>query len=119
MEDRTKIPRGVRGVYVLLRHDHGRFNVLYVGLAAGRGGVRARLYSHTKSETKRKLCTHFSVFEAWPNITKTELAELEGLFREIYRKDREANKLNKYKKHWPIQKVRVRNLRKWHEVNKV
>jgi hypothetical protein len=32
---------------------------------------------------------------------------LEGLFREIYRKDEAANKLNRQKRHKPIQRVRV------------
>ncbi|GAF97179.1 unnamed protein product, partial [marine sediment metagenome] len=33
------------------------------------------------------LWTHFSIFEVWENITENEIKELEGLFRQIYRKD--------------------------------
>ena len=39
----------------------------------------------------------FSIFEIWDNIREDEIKELEGLFREIYKKDSSANKLNKQK----------------------
>ena len=49
--------------------------------------------SHPKK--KAGLWTHFSVFEVWDNITQAEVVEPEGLFREIYRQDARANRLNK------------------------
>ena len=74
--------------------------------------MRARLRAHANSKRKRKLWTHFSAFEVWPNITQAEITELEGLFREIYRKDKRANALNRQKRHKNIQAVRVRDLEK-------
>jgi hypothetical protein len=79
-------------------------------MAEGGVGIRARLQAHANSKRKRKLWTHFSAFEVWPNITEAEIAEMEGLFREIYRKDKRANALNRQKRHRKLQKVRVRNL---------
>jgi hypothetical protein len=79
-------------------------------MADGKIGVRARLKAHAGSKRKRKMWTHFSAFEVWPNIMETEISELEGLFREIYRKDRRANGLNRQRRHQRIQKVRVRAL---------
>ena len=72
----------------------GSYNVVYVGMAgAGQGGgIRRRLNSHKRN--KPGLWTHFSVFEVWDNITEAEVAELEGLFRQIYSKDSRANRLN-------------------------
>jgi hypothetical protein len=46
----------------------------------------------------------------WPNITEAEITELEGLFREIYRKDKRANRLNRQKRYRKIQNVRVRDV---------
>jgi hypothetical protein len=87
------LPRGMRGIYVLYkqRRDAKRFDVVYVGMAAS-GGMRPRLRSHKKK--KAELWTHCSVFEVWENITPTEVAELEGIFRHIYRKDSRAAQLN-------------------------
>lgn len=81
-------------------------------MADGDAGIRTRLKAHASSKQKSQLWTHFSAFEVWPNITEAEIAELEGLFREIYRKDKQANALNRQKKHRKIQDVRVRNLSK-------
>lgn len=91
-----ELPVGLRGIYVLYRYrkDGNRYDVVYVGMArAGRGrGMRNRLRRH--AATKSGLWTHFSVYEAWPNIRDEEISELEGLFRHIYRSDSAANKLN-------------------------
>jgi hypothetical protein len=106
------VPTGFRGIYALHLHRPRvrKFDVVYVGMADGELGVRARLRAHADSRRKRKMWTHFSAFEVWPNITEAEISELEGLFREIYRKDRRANRLNRQRRHREIQKVRVRNL---------
>jgi len=93
------VPRDLRGIYVLYKREDPRqrdtkehYNVVYVGMAR-KGGIRWRLRSHRKS--KRKKWTHFSVFEVWPNISDSEVAELEGLFRHLYRRDSVASSLNK------------------------
>jgi hypothetical protein len=87
-----------------------KFDVVYVGMADGSAGIRARLKTHANSKRKRKLWTHFSMYAVWPNITEAEIAELEGLFREIYRKDKRANALNRQRRCRQLQNVRVR---KW------
>jgi hypothetical protein len=106
------VPKGFRGIYALHRHRPRlkKYDVVYVGMAEGGVGIRARLRAHANSKRKRRMWTHFSAFEVWPNITEAEIVELEGLFREIYRKDKRANELNRQKRHRKIQKVRVRNL---------
>src|ERR1700683_3152715 len=90
----SSVPRGRRGIYVLYhqRRQKGKilFDVVYVGLATL--SMRRRLDSHLKR--KPDLWTHFSVYEVWDNIRDEEIVELEGLFRHIYRKDTNANRLN-------------------------
>jgi hypothetical protein len=78
---------------------------------AAKGGIWSRLKSHMKSQTK--VWSHFSVFKVWENIREDDVEELEGLFREIYRKDKRANRFNKQKKFKKIQMVREDDLRKW------
>ena len=75
------VPKGLRGIYALHRHRPriSKYDVVYVGMAEGAAGVRARLRAHANSKRKRKMWTHFSAFEVWPNITEAEIAELEGL----------------------------------------
>lgn len=98
-ENALLIPSQIRGIYVLYKRNrrNGALNVVYVGMAGvgRRSGVRGRLKSHLRK--KDGLWTHYSVFEVWDNITLAEVAELEGLFREIYRYDAKANRLNKQK----------------------
>src|SRR5713226_6868166 len=111
-EDAKLVPHGTRGIYALLhlRKRLGKYDVVYIGMAA-EGGIRSRLKSHMKSQSK--VWSHFSIFKVWPNISEDEVEELEGLFREIYRKDKRANRFNKQKKCKKIQMVRVDNLGKW------
>jgi len=106
------VPHGTRGVYALLHHQprRGKYNVVYIGMAAT-GGIRSRLTGHKKSKTK--IWTHFSLFEVWDNIAESEVTELEGLFREIYRKDSLANRSNKQKRCRPLQAVRNDELSEW------
>jgi hypothetical protein len=116
------LPRSLRGIYVLYKRrlDHGRekYDVLYVGMAAAgrRGGMRGRLMSHARSKRKGKLWTHFSAFEVWDNIRDDEVAELEGLFRHIYRKDSNANALNIQRGFKKTRSVREDDLSKWRKV---
>ncbi|QDV61112.1 GIY-YIG nuclease family protein [Crateriforma conspicua] len=89
IDDINSMRKGLRGIYVLYDND----DVVYVGMTTGgRGGIRARLKRHRAK--KANLWTHCSVFEVWDNIRDEEIAELEGLFRHIYRHDSVANKLN-------------------------
>jgi hypothetical protein len=110
-EDYLTVPPGTRGIYVLYRRrrlrggaEHGahRFDVVYIGLA--NVGVRRRLLSHVRQ--KGGEWTHFSVYEVWDNIRQDEIAELEGLFRHIYRFDSHANRLNIAKSYQRLRRVR-------------
>lgn len=93
LSDVDRLPRGLRGIYVLYKHRGGKFNVVYVGMSAtGTTGIKRRLRAHRKQ--KKTLWSHFSVFEVWDNIRDDEIRELEGLFRHIYRLDSRANALN-------------------------
>ena len=102
------LPPRLRGIYVLYRHlparrgERERFEVVYVGMAKT-GGIRGRLRSHRR--TKKDLWTHCSVFEVWDNIRDDEVAELEGLFRHLYRHDSAASALNKQRSFKPMQRV--------------
>lgn len=112
------VPSGLRGIYTLYWHlpRQNKYDVVYVGMAGGDGpGIQGRLIAHANSRRKRSLWSHFSIFEVWPNITESEIEELEGLFREIYRKDSRANRLNRQKRYGNLQRVRVRDWRKWHD----
>ena len=108
------VPKGLRGIYALHRHRPriSKYDVVYVGMADGRAGIRARLKTHANSKRKRQLWTHFSMYAVWPNITEAEIVELEGLFREIYRKDKRANALNRQRRCRQLQNVRIRDWKK-------
>jgi hypothetical protein len=87
----TAVPNHRRGLYVLYNHVGGKhYDVVYVG--KGLDGIKVRLNSH-KSGTKQ--WTHFSAFEVQDAITDDDIKELEGLFRHVYRRDRNAAKSNK------------------------
>lgn len=111
------IPRNTRGIYVLFKckrvKEEKRFDVVYIGMARGpKSGAHSRLNAHHRSERKKDKWTHFSLFEVWDNITEAEVAELEGLFRHIYRKDTRANPLNVQKGFKKLEKRGVK-LEKW------
>lgn len=83
------------------------FDVKYVGMTkGGSGGVRARLRSHAKSLKKGSLWDHFSVFEVFENIKDSEIEELEGLFRHLFKRDSNANALNAQRGYRPLGRVR-------------
>lgn len=109
------LPRGIRGIYVLHMYQKKtqKYDVVYIGMTVSGGGVRSRLKRHKNSKTKGALWTHFSLFEVWDNIHPDEVEELEGLFREIYRKDEKANTLNKQKKYGKLQKIVLGTATKW------
>jgi hypothetical protein len=113
-----KVPPKLRGVYVLYRQEPAsgrrktdRYQVVYVGMATT-GSIRSRLKVHRRR--KVRLWTHFSVYEVWDNIRDDEIAELEGLFRHIYRLDPVASELNKQRGFKPIRQVRRKQFDNWH-----
>jgi hypothetical protein len=108
-EMRTQIPRGIRGIYALhcFSPRLDKYDVVYIGMANGKRGIRSRLASHARSKRKRNEWSHFSFFEVWPNITENEIEELEGLFREIYRKDAHGNRLARQKRYRKLRDVRI------------
>jgi hypothetical protein len=108
LADVLRVPGNLRGIYVLYlrkkprgnqKRDH--YNVVYVGMAR-QGGIRRRLRSHRKR--KRAKWTHFSIFAVWPNISDGEIAELEGLFRHLFRYDAIASSLNKQRGYKALRK---------------
>jgi hypothetical protein len=101
------IPKNTRGIYVLFKHRPRlhKFDVVYVGMAgAEKAGIKGRLRRHRSR--KNKYWTHFSVFEVWDNIREEEIRELEGLFRHIYQKDTQANRLNRQRKFKKLVKIK-------------
>jgi hypothetical protein len=106
------IPDYTRGIYVLLNKvGRDEFDVVYVGMTGA--GMWSRIRSHRKK--KRRTWTHFTLFEVHDNITKSEIQEIEGLIRHIYRKDSRANRLNIQLRHKPFLEVKQDNLRKWNK----
>ena len=53
------------------------------------------------------------MYEVWDNFRDEEVAELEGLFRHIYRKDSKASALNIHRAFRKIKRVRQNNHRTW------
>jgi len=112
----SRIPSRTRGIYALLKYRPRLklYDVVYIGMSGGdRAGIRSRLSAHARSKKKSDLWTHFSIFEVWDNITEDEVQELEGLFRQIYRKDRRANKLNRQKQFKKLKNVKENELGFW------
>jgi len=107
------IPPYTRGIYVLFKYRPKlkKYDVVYIGMAAGikTASIRGRLRVHRRR--KGKLWSHFSAFEVWDNIREEEVRELEGILRHIYRKDSHANKLGIQKSFKKLTKVR-RNTKK-------
>ena len=100
------VPINVRGIYALYKKRGGFYNLVYIGMS-GRGAsgrIRNRLKIHAKNE--RKDWSHFSYYEVWDNVSDQEIAELEGLFRQLYRFDRRANSFNRQTTHKPLITVR-------------
>jgi hypothetical protein len=110
-----KLQRGLRGIYVLHKHNPKTdcYDVVYVGMAAAQKGIKRRLYKHNRNKIKKDKWTHFSLFVVWENIRDDEIGELEALFREIYRKDVQANALNKQRGSKRIRSVRISRLERW------
>lgn len=107
-KDIQKVPPRTRGIYVLFkyRRKSKKYDVVYIGMAAGTktASIRGRLRAHRRR--KGKFWTHFSAFEVWDNISEEEVKELEGIFRHIYRKDSRANRLNRQKSFRKLTRIR-------------
>jgi len=115
VEEVLKIPRGIRGIYVLYSHKPktNKYDVVYVGMttAGEGGGIRRRLRSH--KVRKSGLWSHCSIFEVWDNIRDDEIVELEGLFRHIYHHDSKANSLNVQRRFKKLIQVRDPDIENW------
>ena len=102
------VPHGTRGIYVLYKKrrvgsgQRQRFDVVYIGLSTS--DIRLRLRHHFRKWEQE--WTHFSIFSVWDNIRRDEIAELEGLFRHIYRHDTYANELNLARSYRQLTTVR-------------
>src|SRR5260370_31114883 len=110
-EESKLIPPATRGIYALLDRQPrtNKYDVVYVGMTA-RSSVGRRLARHKNS---KKIWNHFSIFEVRDTIGEEQILELEGLFREIYRKDSTANRFNRIGKYKKLQKVRNDKLTSW------
>jgi len=110
----SQVPLKIRGIYVLYQagKNSKAMDVVYVGMARGeKSGVKGRLIVHKRN--KPNLWTHFSVYEVWDNITKSQVEELEGFFRQIYRHDSAANKLNVQRTYKPLHAIRRKTSADW------
>jgi hypothetical protein len=110
-DEADKLPPKRQGIYALFRKRASAYDVVYVGLSIK--GIRARLRAHRRDRKKTKVWTHFSVFEVTAGTTPEQIAELEGLFRQIYRRDTQANRLNVQRTHGPLRRLRQNDLSTW------
>ena len=71
----SKIPKRVRGLYVLYRSVGRRsMKVVYIGMARGeQSGVKGRLRQHQRNKAEE--WTHVSVYEVWDNIPAQQVEE--------------------------------------------
>jgi hypothetical protein len=99
-----KVPNGVRGIYCLYKKRGKSYGLVYVGMSGVNGRVAARLRKHQKSLNKD--WSHFSYYEVWDNITDAEIAELEGLFLQLSRFDKNTNLQNSQNTHQPLVQLR-------------
>lgn len=106
LDELSAVPKGVRGVYALYMRRGRFYDMVYIGMSGkgANGRVRNRLIQHSRN--KVKVWTHFSYYEVWDNISDTEIKELEGIFRQLYRFDSRANNLNKQVTHRSLISVR-------------
>ncbi|MES2242531.1 MAG: GIY-YIG nuclease family protein [Pseudomonadota bacterium] len=111
-ENIAALPDKVRGIYVLYVKDEKYMNAVYVGITRGKAiGVKSRLRSHL---TKKKGgWTHFSFFEVWDNIPKEQVEELEGLFLNIFGKDRNSLGLNVVKANTKLNSIARKGKADW------
>jgi hypothetical protein len=115
-KDVELMPRGVRGIYVLLKEvparslENNKYDVVYIGMS--NSSVRRRIRGHAKSHRKGRKWTHFSVYRVFDNVTDQDILEIEGLLRAVYRKDSKANRLNLQKRHKRLTRIRTKDVRR-------
>ena len=110
-ENIAALPDKVRGIYVLYKEDKEYMNAVYVGITRGKAiGVKSRLRSHAKTKPG---WTHFSFFEIWDNIPKEQVEELEGLFLNIFGKDRTGLKFNLVKSNTKLNSISRKGKADW------
>ena len=102
----SSFPKDLRGIYALYKKKGKSLNLVYIGMSGkGKNGkMRKRLFSHKRKKAGE--WTHFSYYEVWDNVSDAEIQELEGLFRQLYRFDANANSANIQQTHNPLEKVR-------------
>lgn len=109
------VPLKTRGIYALYfqnTYNEKVFELVYIGMARGKNsGIRGRLNKHNKR--KKGLWTHFSAFEVWDNISESEVEELEGLFRHLFKLDPKANILNKQKEFKKLSDLQKETKKHW------
>jgi hypothetical protein len=103
---KQEIPSSTRGVYVLYNSPDGKeMNVVYIGMSRGiKFGIGNRLQRHVKSKSGE--WTHFSAYEVWDNITKSQVEELEGLFLHVYARDKNGQLLGVHKASGLLRRIR-------------
>ena len=116
--DKAKeIPRNVSGIYILYHKvkEPSFYNVVYVGVGGTTDstGIRSRILNHIKSEKKKDLFTHFSVYEVKDKIKKPQIMELEGLILQICAKDEHSIPLNVRKNYGPLNKIMRKDKADW------
>lgn len=116
-DEKLRIPKRTRGIYVLYKQrgrksdERHHYDFVYIGMATS--SIRQRINSHIKK--KGDLWTHFSFFEVWDNVQNQEIAELEGLFRHLYRYDSRANALNVQRGYKPLTTITRKTEAEWSE----
>ncbi|MCG7980282.1 MAG: GIY-YIG nuclease family protein [Candidatus Thiodiazotropha endolucinida] len=116
-DDFLSIPLNLRGIYVLYQKvgknnaESHHYNFVYIGMASN--NIRGRIRKH--KEQKGNLWSHFSIFEVWDNISDEEIAELEGLFRHLYKYDSKANALNQQKGYAKLTRIRKQTEKEWYQ----
>lgn len=106
VDDLKNVPKSLRGIYALYKRQGRFYNLVYIGMSGkgAEGRIKSRLTKHKKNT--EKVWSHFSYYEVWDNVDDREIAELEGLFRQLYRFDSRANIFNKQQTHRPLVTVR-------------
>jgi len=112
VKDISKLPKNVRGIYVLFYKVPGKkYRVVYIGRSER--SIKGRLDEHARSKSKVGQWDHFSIFEVHDNISDEEIRELETLILFIYRKDPRTNKLNALRSSWAFRSIRNVPLGDW------
>ncbi|MBK7012666.1 MAG: GIY-YIG nuclease family protein [Xanthomonadales bacterium] len=108
-----QVPVKVRGIYVLYhaRKNSTAMDVVYVGMARGeQSGAKGRLIVHKRN--KPNLWTHFPRARSG-TTSRSRRSKSLRLFRQIYRHDSNANKLNVQRTYKPLRAIRRKSSADW------